>query len=296
MLTAILAGAAAVALAGLHDPATITQLGTGYKFTEGPIWLPDGTVLFSDIPANRIYTGTGEVFREPTGNSNGLTLDLEGRLIAAEHTGRRISRTEKDGTIVTVADGYDGKKLNSPNDVVVRSDGFIFFTDPPYGLPGGIEASELGYAGTYGVDPKTGAVTLISKDFIKPNGLCLSPDEKILYVADTEGAHAPSEIKGDIMAFTRNEDGTYGNPKQFCQLPGPDGIKVDVKGNVWATTKEGVNVYSPEGELLDSVKTPETPKNCAFGGADSKTLYVTALTSVYTVETSVEGVHPAKGK
>ncbi len=294
MLSAILFGVAAVALGGLHDPATVTSLTTGYKFTEGPIWLADGTLLFSDIPANRIYTGTGKVFREPTGNSNGLTLDHEGRLIAAEHTGRRISRTEKDGTITVIADQYDGKKLNSPNDVVVRSDGVMFFTDPPYGLEGGIENSALGFSGTYGVDPKTGTVTLVSKDFVKPNGLCLSPDEKTLYVADTEGAHEASDILGDIMAYTLGEDGTYGNGRLLCHLPKPDGIKVDVKGNIWATCKEGVNVYSPDGKLLESVKVPEEPKNCSFGGEDGKTLYITALTSVYTVQCNVEGVYPAK--
>lgn len=294
MVSALLFSAAAVALGGLHDPASISVLTTGYKFTEGPVWRADGSLLFSDIPANRIYTGTGHVFREPSGKSNGLTLDREGRLIAAEHATRRVTRTEKDGSITVLAERFEGKRFNSPNDVVVRSDGMIFFTDPPYGLDGGMKNSELGYSGTYALNPETGAITLISKDFQRPNGLCLSPDENTLYVADTQGAHAPSAISGDIMAFTRGDDGDYHDGKLFCHLPGPDGIKADVKGNVWATCKEGVNIYDPQGQLLESVNTPEEPKNCSFGGPDGKTLYVTALTSVYTVKTMVAGVHPAQ--
>lgn len=296
MVSAFLISAAAVALGGLHDPTSITVLTTGYKFTEGPVWRADGTLLFSDIPANRIYTGTGHVFREPSGKSNGLTLDREGRLIAAEHATRRVTRTEKDGSITVLAERFEGKRFNSPNDVVVRSDGMIYFTDPPYGLEGGVKNSELGYSGTYALDPETKTVTLVSKDFKKPNGLCLSPDEKTLYVADTEGDHAPSDIMGDIMAFTRGDDGNYSGGKVFCHLPTPDGIKADVEGNVWATCRVGVNVYDPQGKLLESVNTPEEPKNCGFGGPDGKTLYVTALTSVYTVKTSVAGVHPASKK
>jgi len=296
MLTQLLAGTAALVLGGLHDPASVTQLATGYKFTEGPVWRADGTLLFSDIPANRIYTGTGEVFREPSGNSNGLTLDREGRLIAAEHSNRRVSRTEEDGAITVLADNFEGKKFNSPNDVIVRSDGMIFFTDPPYGLEGGMQNSELGFVGLYALDPETKKVTLLSKDFKKPNGLCLSPDEKTLYVADTEGDHVPSDVTGDIMAFARNEEGTYGGGTLFCQLPYPDGIKSDVQGNIWATCTDGVNVYSPDGTLLETVLVPEGPANCTFGGPDGKTLYITARTSVYTAKTNVEGIYPAKRK
>ena len=216
MITQLLAGATVVALAGLHDPASLEKLTTGYKFTEGPVWQANGTLLFSDIPNNRICTGTGEVFRAPSGNSNGLTLDREGRLIAAEHSNRRVTRTEKDGSITVLADTYQGKKFNSPNDVVVRGDGMIFFTDPPYGLEGGMKNSELGFVGVYQLDPESKTVTLLSKDFNKPNGLCLSPDEKMLYVADTEGDHEPSDITGDIWAFERNDEGGYGGGKQLC--------------------------------------------------------------------------------
>jgi len=296
MLATLIFGASMATLAGLHDPATLTQLTTGYEFTEGPVYLMDGRLLFTDIPANRIYTGTKEVFREPSNKANGLTLDLEGRLIAAEHESRRVTRTEKDGSITVLAETFEGKKFNSPNDVIVRSDGMIFFTDPPYGLPGGMENSELGYSGVYALNPETKKTTLISRDFNRPNGLCLSPDEKTLYVADTEGDHEPAETKGDIWAFEAGESGEFSGGKVFCQLPYPDGIKADVKGNIWATCKLGVQVFSPEGTLLETVDVPEGPANCGFGGPDGKTLYITARTSVYTIESSVAGIYPAGRK
>lgn len=291
-----IAAVAFAALAGLHDPASLTQVATGCQFTEGPVWLADGTLLFSDIPANRIYTGTKAIYREPSHQSNGLTLDLEGRLIAAEHESRRVTRTEKDGSIAVLADKFNGKKFNSPNDVIVRSDGMIFFTDPPYGLPGGMDASELGFSGAYALDPKSGTVTLVSKDFNRPNGLCLSPDEKTLYVADTEGTHQPAEKKGDIWAFVADDQGNYGGGKLFCQLPFPDGIKADTAGNVWATCAAGVQVFGPDGALVETVEVPEGPANCGFGGEDGKTLFITARTGVYSVKTSVPGIFPAGRK
>lgn len=294
MLLNVLVGAIVTTVGGLHDPASLAKIATGFKFTEGPVWRADGALLFTDIPANRIYTGTKEIFREPSGNANGLTIDLKGRLIAAEHTNRRVSRTEKDGAITVLADKYDGKKFNSPNDVIVRSDGMLYFTDPPYGLEGGMKNSELGFIGVYAINPKTKSVTLVSKDFTRPNGLCLSPDEKLLYVADTTGDHEPSDIEGDIWAFTRMDDGTYGGGSLFCHLPHPDGIKADTQGNIWATCQEGVNVYNPKGKLLETVNVPEGPANCAFGGADGKTLYITARTSVYSVKSTVEGIRPGK--
>ena len=296
MLSTTMLASITMALAGLHDPASLVQLTTGYQFTEGPVWRADGTLLFSDIPANRIYTGEKEVFRDPSNQSNGLTLDLEGRLIAAEHRTRRVTRTEKDGTVTVLADSFEGKKLNSPNDVIVRNDGMIFFTDPPYGLEGGIKNSELGYSGVYALDPATRKVTLISKNFNKPNGLCLSPDEKTLYVADTEGNHEPADQKGDIWAFAANGAGSYTGGKVFCHLRFPDGIKADTEGNVWATCADGVRVFGPDGASLETVAVPEGPANCGFGGKDGKTLYITARTSVYSVRTSVPGLYPAGRK
>lgn len=291
LFTALLT--AASTLAALHDPASIVPLSTGHQFTEGPVWRTDGTLLFSDIPANRIYTGSREIFRDPSENANGLTLDREGRLIAAEHKTRRVTRTEKDGRITVLAEKFEGKRFNSPNDVIVRSDGMIYFTDPPYGLEGGMANSELGYSGVYVIDPETRTVALVGKAFNRPNGLCLSPDEKKLYVADTEGDRRPAEKAGDIVVFAVDEKGAYEGGELFCQLPFPDGIKADVQGNIWATCEDGVRVYSPAGDLLETVVLPEGPANCGFGGQDGKTLYVTARTSVYAVKTSVAGILPA---
>jgi gluconolactonase len=263
--------------------APVETVATGHRFTEGPVWLPQGKLLFSDIPADRIYAveaGSKSVFREPSGRSNGLTLDRENRLLAAEHQNRRVSRTEKDGTITVLADSYDGKRLNSPNDLIVRSDGVIFFTDPPYGGHG----SELGFNGVYAIHPD-GTLKLLVNDFYRPNGLTLSPDEKILYIADSE--------KDFIRAYDLAPDATLSNPRQFCRCPGPDGIKTDTNGNIWATAADGVRIIAPNGSLLHTIAFPEQPANCAFG-EDGRTLFVTARTSVYKVRATVQGILPGK--
>ncbi len=256
----------------------------GFMFTEGPVWVDaSDTLLFSDIPADTIYDQNKAVFRKPSGQSNGLTLDGEGRLIACEHKNRRITRTEKNGDITVLADTYEGKRLNSPNDVVVRSDGIIFFTDPPYGLKGGLKGpdAELDFSGVYKIDAD-GTLTLLMKDFIKPNGLALSPDEKVLYIADTEGKH--------IRAFDVTAEAKLENGRIFCELGSPDGMKMDVKGNVWATASDGVRIYSPQGELLETVLCPQMPANCAFGGNDSHTLFITARTGLYKIQTVNAGI------
>jgi gluconolactonase len=247
----------------------------GFQFTEGPVWLPSGELIFSDIPADTIYRADKSVFRKPSGKSNGLTLDREGRLIACEHWNRRVTRTEKDGIITVLADRYDGKRFNSPNDAVVRSDGTIFFTDPPYGLED--RPAELTYSGVYAIRPG-GEVVFLAQDFKKPNGIGLSPDEKTLYVADTEGGH--------IRAFGVAEDGALSNGRVLGEIPNPDGMAVDRSGNVWCTGSDGVRVFSPEGNLLTTVKLPQGPANCTFGGEDGKTLFVTAQTAVYRVRTT----------
>lgn len=260
-----------------------------FMFTEGPLWRQDGVLLFSDIPADKIYRDDKTVYREPSGQSNGLTFDLEGRVLAAEHAGRRVSREEKDGTLTVVAAEFEGKRFNSPNDVIVRSDGMIFFTDPPYGLEGGLdgENGELHFSGVFSVMPGEAAKLLV-RDFLKPNGLTLSPDEKTLYVADSEGDH--------IRAFDVAEDGSVSNDRVFCEIPGPDGIKTDTDGNVWATAGDGVRVIGPTGDLLETIAFPSQPANCAFGGEDGKTLYATARKSVYKVPVSVKGIFPVGPK
>lgn len=258
----------------------------GFMFTEGPLWLPDGRLIFSDIPADAIHDGEGAVFRKPSGQSNGLTLDRQGRLIAAEHQTRRVTRTEEDGAITVLAERFEGKRFNSPNDVIVRSDGMIFFTDPPYGLPGGLdgENAELDFSGVYALVPGE-EPRLIARDFDRPNGLVLCPAEETLYVADTARDH--------IRAFKAAADGGLSEDRVYCELPNPDGLKADLAGNIWAAAYDGVRVYSPEGELLETIVFPFPPANLNFGGADGKTLFVTARRGVYRVPVTVAGIHPA---
>ncbi len=258
----------------------LERLATGFQFTEGPIWHPDGHLIFSDIPADTIYSLKGpeaEVFRRPSGNSNGLTFDNEDRLVACEHGNRRVSVTQQDGTVVALAAHYEGNRLNSPNDVVVKTDGAVYFTDPPYGVRE--EERELNFQGVYRISAD-GGVTLLVDDFVKPNGLAFSPDEKVLYIADTE-MHW-------LRAFDVREDGLLENGRVFARVepPGelhPDGLKVDTEGNVYVAGVDGVWVFSPEGVHLETIETPERPANLAFGGADGHTLYITARTSIYSV-------------
>lgn len=258
---------------------TVTE---GLVFTEGPVWVPGSGLLFSDIPADTIYHADKRVFRKPSNNSNGLDLDLEGRLLTAEHQARRISRTGKDGTITVVADRFEGKRFNSPNDLTVRSDGTIFFTDPPYGLEGGLGGpnDDLGFAGVFAVKPD-GKVLVLAKDFKKPNGIACSPDEKTLYVADTEGEH--------IRAFDLAQDGSASNGRVFFELPSPDGLKVDTEGRVWATGGDSVWVIGADGKLIQKIDFPQKPANCAFGGEGGHTLFVTARTAVYKIQTTATG-------
>ena len=266
----------------------VEKVSGGYKFTEGPVWSPRGSLLFSDIPANRIYEisasalparpdAAATVFREPSGNSNGLLFDREGRLIACEHGNRRVTRTEKDGTITVLADRYEGKRLNSPNDVVVKSDGSIYFTDPTYGIKK--EEQELDFQGVYRIKPD-GKLELLVKDFSMPNGLCFSPDEQRLYIADSA-----SELS-HIRVFDVKPDGTLTGGEVFARTTkpgGPDGMKVDLKGNLYVAGPSGVWIFDPAGKRLDIIATPETPANIAWGDTDAKTLYITARTSVYRV-------------
>jgi sugar lactone lactonase YvrE len=276
------------------DPAaTVEQVAGGFQFTEGPVWVPDGYLLFSDIPANTIYQWTpgapeAVVYRNPSGHSNGLTLDREGRLVACEHE-RRVSRTEADSTVVPIAERYQSQRLNSPNDIVGKSDGSIYFTDPPYGLPRQTEGKELDFNGVFRLAPD-GTLTLLDDTFVRPNGLAFSPDEKTLYVDDTAEMH--------IRAFDVLLDGTLANGRLFADLrdPGkegvPDGMKVDVQGNVFCTGPGGIWVLSPEGKELGRIEVPEVPANLAWGDADGKTLYITARSGLYRVRIKTGGALP----
>ena len=267
----------------------VEKVAGGFEFTEGPLWHPDGFLLFSDIPANTIYKWQPEqkteIFRQPSGNANGNTLDRSGRLITAEHGNRRISLTKKNGEIVTLASHYQEKRLNSPNDLAVKSDGSIYFTDPPYGIKS--EQEELGFYGVYRLAPD-GTLTLLVDDFVRPNGIALSPDETKLYVNDSE--------KGHIRVFDLKPDGMIENGKLFAELKPPsaegaaDGMKVDIKGNVYSTGPGGVWIFSPKGDLLGIIKTPEPPANLAWGDSDYKTLYITARNSLYRIRLKIEGI------
>ncbi len=274
--------------------AELKQLGTGCEFTEGPVWHADGKfLLFSDIPANQMKKWTAEEgitnFRVPSGKSNGLTYDKQGRLVTCEHANRRVSRTEPDGTVVTIASHYEGKRLNSPNDVIVKSDGSIYFSDPPYGLTAdyGVEGEQdLDFQGVYRLSPDGQTLTLLVDDFDRPNGLCFSPDESILYIDDTERLH--------VRAFDVQPDGTIANGRIFAEEEGddgvPDGMKIDVHGNVYLTGPGGIWIFDTAGEHLGVLQTPERAANLGWGGDDWSTLFITASTSIYSIQCKVSGI------
>jgi gluconolactonase len=290
--------------------AVIEVLGSGFDWSEGPLWVPEedgGYLIFSDIPRNSImkwsqregislfmkpsgYTGLGAYSREP--GSNGLAIDREGRIIFCEHGDRRVSRLEHNGGKKTLADSYEGKRFNSPNDAAVKSNGDIYFTDPPYGLPRQFrdDTRELDYCGVFRVSSE-GKVTLLTKEMTAPNGIAFSPDEKTLYVAQSDSR---SPI---IKAFPVKIDGTLGYGKEFYnfletvgKMPGgPDGLKVDRAGNVFATGPGGVYVITPGGKALGRIHTGQRTANCAWGNADGSMLYMTADSYLCRIRTKTKG-------
>lgn len=278
----------------LIEPGEPELVATGFRFTEGPVWHPDGFLLFSDIPAGRIYRWTAEegatVWREPSGQSNGLTLDRAGRLIACEHGNRRVSRATlahgADDGPETLADRFAGRRLNSPNDVVVHSGSALYFTDPPYGIRP--EEQEQPHSGVYRLVPG-GEPELLAADFARPNGLAFSPDEATLYVDDSARRH--------VRAFDVQAAGTLAHGRIIADMdhpqPGvPDGMKVDSAGHLYVTGATGVWVFEPDGTPLGVITTPEGPANCAWGDADRRTLYITAQTSLYRVRATLPGQIP----
>jgi gluconolactonase len=286
----------------------VERVATGFRWAEGPVYFAAGRyVLFSDIPNNRIMRfseddGHLSVYRQPSMNSNGNTIDREGRLLTCEHAGRRVTRTELDGSITIIADKYNGKKLNSPNDAVVTSDGAIWFTDPVYGIGGyyeGIKAEpEQEKHNVYRVDPKSGDVKVVVDDFVEPNGLALSPDEKKLYVCDTgftDGPDNPSHIRVFDLDVA---GGKASNSKVFADMPKPsitDGLRCDREGRLWCSVgwgdpnEDGVRCYTADGDLLGKIHIPETVANLCFGGQQRNRLYICGSTSLYAVYTSVQG-------
>ena len=279
--------------ANCRGDSRFERLYDGCRWAEGPVYVPAGRYLvWSDIPNERMLrwdemTGNVGLFRSPSGFSNGNTLDREGRLVTCEHGNRRVSRTEHDGTITVIADRFDGKRLNSPNDVVVRSDGSIWFTDPAYGIDSDYEghqaASEIGACNVYRVDPQTAQVTLVADDFERPNGLAFSLDETLLYVADTRRNH--------IRVFPVDRNGDVGASKLFtdCTSGVFDGFRLDNTGRLWAGVGEGVHCFDPDGTLIGKLHLPEAVANLTFGGPQRNRLFITATTSLYSIRLNVTG-------
>jgi gluconolactonase len=282
--------------------ARVERLWSGARWSEGPAWFGGGRYLvWSDIPNNRMMRydetdGSVSVFRNPSNNSNGNSVDQQGRLVSCEHLLRRVTRTEHSGSISVIADRYDGKRFNSPNDVVVKSDGSIWFTDPPYGIlidyEGDTAASEIGNNNVYRVDGTTGKVTIVSDDFDKPNGLAFSPDEKYLYVADTGASHKAGGPK-HIRRLEVGADGqTLGKSHVFADCTNGmfDGFRLDRDGRIWTSAGDGVHCYLPDGTLIGKILIPELVANVTFGGAKLNRLFICGTTSLYSVYLAVNGI------
>jgi gluconolactonase len=266
-------------------------------FTEGPVWFADHQCLvWSDIPASRLLRLTADgqvsVFRDGSNHTNGNTRDRQGRLISCEHSSRRVTRTELDGSITVLADRYEGKLLNSPNDVVVKSDGTIWFTDPDYGIRLHIAdgAKQQARDNVFRLDSATGELTAVVTDFDKPNGLAFSPDEMHLYVADSAITDGPGK-NSHIRRFGVNDDGRLSGGEVFVTTVGvPDGMRVDALGNLWASAGAKIDVYAPDATLLGQIPDfPAPVTNLAFGGPEGTRIYVTAGGSLFAIETAVRG-------
>jgi gluconolactonase len=273
----------------------VEKLYTGCRWAEGPAWFAAGRyLLWSDIPNDRMLRwdetdGSVSVFRQPSMNSNGNSVDLLGRLVSCEHRGRCVSRTEFDGRRTVLADRYDGKRFNSPNDLVVKSDGSIWFTDPSYGIDSDYEGdaspSEIGACHVYRIDPASGRVAIVASDFVQPNGLAFSPDESLLYIVDTGLSH---KVDGPhhVRRFTVSADGsgiTGGEVFATCPAGLYDGLRVDARGNLWLAAGDGVHCHASDGSLLGKILIPETVANVCFGGPKLNRLFICGTTSLYSV-------------
>ncbi len=286
----------------INATARVYQLYEGCAWAEGPAWSPAWrSLVWSDIPNDRqmrwdASNGSVGVFRSPAGNSNGNTVDRQGRLLSCEHGGRRVSRTEFDGSVVTLVDSYQGKRLNSPNDLVVKSDDSIWFTDPAYGIEsdyeGNREPMEQEGCHVFRFDPATGDLRVVSDDFVRPNGIAFSPDESLLYVADTGASHVADGPR-HIRRFTVNADNTLSGGEVFatCSNGFFDGFRLDVEGRIWASAFDGVHVYEPDGTLIGKVYIPEVVANVEFGGTKLNHLFICGTTSLYTVKVMTNGVN-----
>jgi gluconolactonase len=286
---------------GLTIPNTgLEELFSECRWAEGPVWFNDaGFLVWSDIPNDRMMRwvpgGEVSVFRSPANFANGHTRDRQGRLVSCEHGTRRVTRTEPDGSTTVLADAFGGRRLNSPNDVVVHSNGAIWFTDPTYGILSDYEGfradPEQDARGVYRIDPASGAIARVVDDFVQPNGLAFSPDERRLYVADSGFSHddaAPHHIR----VFDVEERGTLAGGNVFAEVsPGvPDGMRIDSEGNLWTSAGDGIHVFHPGGALLGKVLLPQTVANLTFGGPRRNRLFITATRSLYALYVAATGV------
>jgi gluconolactonase len=281
--------------------ATLRRLVTGATWAEGPVWRPEsGDVLWSDVRGNRVLRWSPaeppSVFLDPSEFQNGRVLDLDGLVIACSQGRRGIERLGRDGVWTTLVDRYRGARLNSPNDVVVKSDGTIWFTDPPYGIlsdeEGTAAPSEIGTCLVFRFDPATGALEAVTDALEHPNGLAFSPDESVLYVSDTSAAVAASGAGNHhILAFGVVGGRALGDPRPFyvCEPGLADGFRADTEGNIFTSARDGIHVLSPDGRQLGRIPVPEVTANCVFGGPDGTTLFITATTSLYAIETAARG-------
>ena len=284
----------------LRADSRLECLASPARWAEGPVWLPgEDAVVFSDVKANRMYRwnrdGRITIFREQANYANGNTLDRQGRLISCEHGRRGVSRTDSDGVARILVDRFDGKRLNSPNDVVVKSDGSLWFSDPPYGIVGDAEGfkSESQIIGcyVYRFDPETGEITAVATDVQRPNGLAFSPDESRLYVADMSIVDFPLQGRRHLLVYDVIEGRRLSNPRVLAQIePGiPDGFRVDQCGNIFCSCEDGILVLAGDGQRIGKIGVPERVSNCTFGGPAQDELFITATTSLYRVRLATQG-------
>lgn len=290
---------------GLFAPhIRVERLWTGARWCEGPAWFAAGRYLvWSDIPNNRMMRwdetdGSVSVFRSPSNHTNGNTVDRQGRLVSCEHLTRRVTRTEHDGSITVLADRIDGKRFNSPNDVVVRSDGTVWFSDPIYGIAtdyeGEIQEPEIDGCHVYRIDPDSGQITRVTDDFVQPNGLAFSPDEHTLFISDTGSSHVP-DGPAHIRRFDVADDAddielSGGDVVATCTSGVFDGFRLDTEGRIWASASDGVHCYDPDGTLLGKIRIPEIVGNLTFGGARRNRLFICGNSSLYSVYVFATGL------
>ena len=276
----------------LGKESKVAKIGTGYKFTEGPVWLPaKKTLVFSDIPNSvqmQWVPDKGDSKLRDVEATNGNLLDLDGNLLSCQHAGRNVIRWKADGTHEVLASEYKGKKFNSPNDLAIRSDGSIWFTDPTYGLGRNKDKQEIDGQNVYRLDPKSGAVTLVYAGFDMPNGIAFSPDEKRVYISDTGKV-------GKVRAFDIKDDNSLSEVVFELDVR-CDGMCIDVKGNIYTTSSGGIHVFDKTGKKLGIIKTPENPANVCFGGLTYKDLFITARTSLYHISVKIPGAKPKSAK